>query len=144
MPQPEQQVEFLVNLQRLLEEGQFVSTYKYALLLALADISVEQGDDTDSQLEISTRSIAEKFIQYYWRQTLPYGQLEQAEHGLVVLKQNTGTQAGVIKALEETRRMHSDLASLKAKHHKNWIRLIRKVDRTVCEMPLWRLQIVGS
>jgi hypothetical protein len=64
---PEEQVKFLVNLQRLLEEGQFVWTYKYALLLALADLSVEHGNDTDEPLEISTRSIAEKFIQYYWR-----------------------------------------------------------------------------
>jgi len=40
------QIDFLVNLQRLLDEGQFVASYKFALLLALADLSVEQGDNS--------------------------------------------------------------------------------------------------
>ena len=40
-PTAEQQLKFLTNLQRLLAEGQFVATYKYALLLALADIAIE-------------------------------------------------------------------------------------------------------
>jgi hypothetical protein len=33
-PAPEEQIQFLVNLQRLLDEGSFVASYKYALLLA--------------------------------------------------------------------------------------------------------------
>ena len=37
-PSPEQQIKFLVNLQRLLDEGLFVASYKFALLLALADL----------------------------------------------------------------------------------------------------------
>jgi hypothetical protein len=43
MPRPsaEAQVAFLANIQRILSEGQFTATYKYALLLALADIAVE-------------------------------------------------------------------------------------------------------
>ncbi len=68
-PTSEQEVEFLVNLQRLLTEGQFVATYKYALLMALADIAVEEGTDAGAPLAISTRAIAEKFILYYWRQS---------------------------------------------------------------------------
>jgi hypothetical protein len=35
-PIPEQQIAFLSNLQRLLDEGQFVASYKFALLLFLA------------------------------------------------------------------------------------------------------------
>lgn len=42
-PTAEDQVKFLMNLQRFLAEGHFVATYKYALLLALADISIESG-----------------------------------------------------------------------------------------------------
>ena len=56
----EQQIAFLTNLQRLLSEGSFVATYKYALLLALADLSVEHGNDDDSGLIISTTQIAQK------------------------------------------------------------------------------------
>ena len=37
-PTPERQIEFLTNLQQLLSEGLFVATYKYALLMALADM----------------------------------------------------------------------------------------------------------
>ena len=43
--EPQQQLEFLSNVQRLLSEGQFTATYKYALLLAIADICVEDGED---------------------------------------------------------------------------------------------------
>lgn len=70
-PSAEAQLEFLTSLQRLLAEGQFTATYKYALLLALADIAVESGDESGSPLAIPTKSLAEKFIQYYWRQVVP-------------------------------------------------------------------------
>ena len=36
-------LEFLRKIQRLLSEGEFVATYKFALLQALADLSVEQA-----------------------------------------------------------------------------------------------------
>jgi len=35
------QLEFLTKLQRILGEGLFVASYKYALLLALGELSVE-------------------------------------------------------------------------------------------------------
>ena len=85
-PSSDEQIKFLVNLQRLLDEGQFVASYKFALLLALADLSVEQGDDSGAPLRLSIDRIAEKFIQYYWRQTLPYPAASEAQ----VLRQNTG------------------------------------------------------
>lgn len=37
-----EQIRFLLNIQRLLTEGQFTATYKFALLSALADLSVER------------------------------------------------------------------------------------------------------
>jgi hypothetical protein len=36
-------VEFLRKIQRLLSEGEFVATYKFALLQALVDLSVERA-----------------------------------------------------------------------------------------------------
>ena len=44
-PSSDEQIKFLVNLQRLLDEGLFVASYKFALLLALADLSIERGDE---------------------------------------------------------------------------------------------------
>ena len=70
-PSADEQLTFLTNFQRLLAEGQFVATYKYALLLALADLAVEDGNDT-AEMPIQTRRIAEKFIELYWRQAVPY------------------------------------------------------------------------
>jgi hypothetical protein len=61
-PSPEEQIGFLVNLQRLLDEGLFVASYKFALLLALADLSIEKGDDSGALLAVDATEIAEKFI----------------------------------------------------------------------------------
>jgi hypothetical protein len=46
IPTAEDQVKFLSNIQRVLSEGDFVATYKYALLLSMADIAVDHGDDS--------------------------------------------------------------------------------------------------
>jgi len=86
MASPEQQIKFLSNLQRLLAEGSFVSTYKYALLLSLADLRVEHGRDDDAPLEIPTRRIGEKFAEYYWRQCAPYLPAGGAGSGTIPLK----------------------------------------------------------
>ena len=67
-PSAEYQIQFLSNLQRLLAEGQFVATYKYALLLAIADIAVALGDDSGHSMPIETRTLPEKFVDYYWQQ----------------------------------------------------------------------------
>ena len=91
--EPQQQLEFLSNVQRLLSEGQFTATYKYALLLAIADICVEDGEDDGASFVIQTSKIAEKFITYYWPQARPY-------EG-VVLRQNTGKAPAIISALCE-------------------------------------------
>jgi hypothetical protein len=86
--EPQQQLEFLSNIQRLLGEGQFTATYKYALLLAIADICVEDGEDDGASFLIPTSRIAEKFVTYYWPQVRPYSG--------VVLRQNTGKTPAVI------------------------------------------------
>ena len=138
-PSAEDQVRFLTNLQRLLTEGQFVATYKYALLLALADIAIESGDDSGDRLSISTRSIAEKFVEYYWRQSLPY----IPKHSVGgVLRQNTGRQAEVIGHVLAIRSGESSLAAVK-RSKKQWSALVTPVDAVVRKMPLWKLQTVG-
>jgi hypothetical protein len=99
-PTAEEQLRFLINLQRLLAEGQFVATYKYALLLALADIAVESGRESGQRLKIDTKQIAEKFIQYYWRQCVPYIPRSGLMAGQL-LRQNTGQQAAIIRLVTQ-------------------------------------------
>jgi hypothetical protein len=99
-PSPQQQIEFLYNLQRLLNEGSFVATYKFALLSSLADLCVEKGEDTDAELELFTREIAQRFVTIYWRQSRPF--LPKGRVGAaIILRQNTGREAGVIRLLRE-------------------------------------------
>ena len=57
---------------RAVEVGGFVATRKFAFLQALAVLSVEKSEFSEDSLKITTREIAEKFISYYWRQTLPF------------------------------------------------------------------------
>lgn len=64
-PDPERQVRFLFDVQRLLSDGSFVATYKFALLLSLADLAVERGDDTTESLSLDTRDLAERFVSLY-------------------------------------------------------------------------------
>ncbi len=65
-PSAEEQLQFLTDLQRLFDEGQYSTTYTFALLMALSDLSVEQGNETGSSLALSIEDISDKFIQYYW------------------------------------------------------------------------------
>jgi hypothetical protein len=95
IPTAEDQVAFLGKLQRLLAEGDFQATCKYALLAALADLAVEHGTDDEQALDLSVRQIGERFIEFYWRHAAPYG-VGRADALPGVLVQNKGVQAAVI------------------------------------------------
>jgi hypothetical protein len=86
IPTPEEQVLFLQNIQRLLAEGQFVASYKFALIHALADLAVLKGEDSGAPLDLDTKDISAKFVELYWRQCLPF-QLGNGNSNLV-LQQN--------------------------------------------------------
>jgi 5-methylcytosine-specific restriction endonuclease McrA len=136
-PTPEEQVGFLRNIQRLLSEGQFTATYKFALLHALADLAVIKGDDSGAPLELTTKEIAAKFVELYWRQCKPF-------QG-VVLQQNTDRQAEVIGHILKVQPHYGEsLFRLKQFDLREWSRLVSKVGGVVQKMPLWRLQKVGK
>jgi len=142
VPSDQDQVRFLLNVQRLLGEGQFTATYKYALLLALADLAVERGTDTGDSLTVSSLQIAEKFVEYYWRQVVPYPAAGGRGEGLL-LRQNTDRQAAVIRLVERARVDCGDSLPAFRSRKAQWQRLVREVARVVRVMPLWKLQIVG-
>ena len=60
IPSAQEQLDFLTKIQRLFNESDFSSTYKYALLISLADLAIELGKDDDSPLELSNRQIVER------------------------------------------------------------------------------------
>lgn len=133
----ESSLRFLRQVQRLLDEGALVSTYKYALLQALADLSVEQEHGLDGSLRLAVADIAEKFIEYYWRQALPFGAESEP------LLQNTGRQAAIINYIGAARRQAAGgtVAALRL-NRRAWTSLRNRVASKIRDMPLWRLQTV--
>ena len=135
------EVQFLRNIQRLLDEGDFVATYKFALLQALADLSVEGADDERPALKIPLDRIAEKFIEYYWPQVVPFRPINGSSG---ILQQNTGQQASILKELLQLRLSYGGKLQLARQDTKLWRQTVRKVAATVREMPLWKLQVVAG
>jgi 5-methylcytosine-specific restriction endonuclease McrA len=143
LPTPEEQVLFLRNMQRLLSEGLFVASYKFALVHALADLAVLKGDDSGSPLELSTKEIAAKFVELYWRQSRPFP--VGGESSGLVLQQNTGKQAAIIaKIALSQQEFGGSLFRLKQGSPDQWHDLVAEVDTVVRTMPLWKLQTVGN
>jgi 5-methylcytosine-specific restriction endonuclease McrA len=136
-PNPADQIAFLGNVERLLSEGDFSATYKYALLIGLADLAVRHGHDHTGPLELRIRDLGEKFLELYWQQALPYTPGVADVNGRV-LKQNSGAQAVMIGFVKDLRRRHPTLAQ--ARHSADWAGAVSVSARTVRTMPLWKLQ----
>jgi len=139
-PSAESQLAFLQNIQAVLEDGQFTATYKFALLIALADLAVEVGGGDDAPCRIPLSDIAGKFIEYYWQQSAPFS----GAPGLEILLQNTGKQASVVSLLARERQHGvTSLAQLRA-NAARWSATITRVVQVIREQPLHRLQIVAG
>jgi hypothetical protein len=140
-PSAEVQIRFLEYIQRLLDGGGFVATYKFALLMALADLSVEKGDDDDAPLPLHAQDVARKFIGYYARQARPY----VAGAGGGILHQNTGGQAAVVTRVLEAAAAYSTAAgAVTAPALERDRDLVSRVTDIVAKMPLWKLQTIGA
>ncbi len=129
------QLEFLGKLQRILNEGLFVASYKYALILAIAELSIEKTDREDGSLHLPLEEIADRFIALYWRQAAPFG-------GGTFLHHNTGKEASAVTRIRAFQQHASTLAA--ARDHPRWGALVRSIARLLVEMPLWKLQRVGA
>jgi 5-methylcytosine-specific restriction endonuclease McrA len=139
VPSATSQLDFLQNVQAVLEDGQFVATYKFALLVALADLAVESGVADDAPCPILLTDIAAKFVEYYWQQVAPFAGASNPE----VLAQNSGRQASVASLLVAERQRANTLAQLRVDANR-WRSIVARVARTIREMPLYRLQIVAG
>ena len=143
-PSAEAQLAFLARLQRVFSEGDFTATYKFALLVALADLSVELGSDDGSHLRISIRQIAKRFVALYWHHAAPYG-AGGAGKNPGVLIQNEGTQAAVLSALGDFRARAGTASLAQAPTLPGYTDLLQKIAETVSAQPLKYLQnFVGT
>ncbi|MGS0683096.1 HNH endonuclease [Shewanella sp. 125m-7] len=142
------QVDFITYLQRLLVEGDFVATYKFALLHALADICIERPlhsdvtanlhDTLDSVITID--ELVVKFIELYWQHSLPY---HGVDNNPFILLQNSGEQSALVRDLAEFRQQGiRTLGQLK--QNAGWNKLVSKTRNTFKQGPLWRLQLLAG
>ena len=64
---------FAEKVLELLDEGRYTATYKYAVLLGLIDVCLEQTQSSGAPPEmVTTRQLADKIIELYWPQTVPF------------------------------------------------------------------------
>ena len=134
---PEFQLAFLNKIQRLFAEGDFTASYKYALLIAIADIAVESGRDDDQPLTIPHRRLGEKFIELYWQQSAPFRDVD-------VLIQNNGVQAAVISNIAQFRSQTQASTVNAARSAVGFKSLLTKVTRIVVDKPVFHIQNLGG
>jgi len=152
----EEQARFLKNLQLLLADGEYVSTYKFALLLALKRWAIEHPLH-DERIAIDAADLAPYFVELYWPQIVPFrvrpsdaagtSQAAAPREGWPgwkgVLVQERGKQAPRVLSLisEARRRLGSDLRKLTPQELQ---RLCGAIARSIVDMPLWKLQRVRT
>ena len=99
----EQQLAFIAYLQRIFTEGDFVATYKCALLHGIADIAIERSTETHELMAartITLDELATKFVELYWQHSLPYSATGETA---TLLKQSSGRQAIMLTELSRLR-----------------------------------------
>ncbi len=141
-PTSDQQIQFLQQIQSLFEDGTFSATYKYALLVSLAELAVERGADDGGTLELELIHVGEKVAEVYWPQTVPYS---SGSYGATVdiLAQNRGTQAAVINVLLRLRDCGANTL-VQAKQLRQWPDAVRQITQVVRQMPVRYLQNIGG
>ncbi len=140
---------FAEKLITLLDQGGFVATYKFAVLIALMDLCLEKSARDGSPPEsVTTRQLARKIIEIYWSHTEPFD-AGVAERPPEVLRQNSGKQAQIVTLIQRfrgRRHVHGSSGSLhrhRTDHPAAFDRLEREVEWTLVKMPLPKLQRIG-
>ncbi|MDF1839728.1 MAG: HNH endonuclease domain-containing protein [Planctomycetota bacterium] len=150
--------QFVTNLQRLLLEGDFVGTYKFALLISLARWAVE-NPNFESDREVDVSELAPHFLDLYWPQAQPFAPAsttrepgatyEDVLHSpmIGVLHQDRGQKEDrqaprILKDIHQS--YHECGGSIRALPESTHARLLQRIRETITVNPLWRLQVVRS
>jgi hypothetical protein len=134
-------IAFAEKLLALLDTGSFTTSYKYAVLLALLDATVEcTGADGSAPEVLHGRELGLRVFELYWRQARPLsaaGPLRQSRQRDVVVKIAELRQG---LGLAE----HTTLDAARAAHPIEVRRLERDVVATVIRYPIPLLQQFGG
>ena len=123
------------KLLSLLEESALATTYKPALLLALIDRAQEYVD----YQSIPVPALAERVIELYWPQTLPY----QTTDRVLSQSQTHGGRATIVAEIESLRKHHGTTSRTLPPAVRSgplWTALVDRVEETLAEYPIPRLQ----
>lgn len=132
----ESQIEFLQKIQSLFEDSSFSATYKFALLITLANLAIELGDDQEQELTIPSEKIAERFSELYWPQIKEY--LSGRDIG--ILYQNNGTQAKMISILLDIQSQTGIDSFSDVLAHPIWTKKLNSIITTIWDNPVFYLQ----
>jgi len=137
------------KIMAVLAEGSFTSTYKYAVILGLMDLCLENTSRSGTAPNLlTTRQLAEKVVELYWSHTLDFHHSNQS----LVLKQNgsrPNSQIDIINKISQFRQSAgmdatAPLSRARSQARRQLETLFRKVELKLIEMPLARLQLFGG
>ena len=136
----EKQIVFLNHILQLIRLAETTSTYKFALLLSITRLAIEQGEASGNTLTLKIEDIAEKFIELYWNQARPFHFKDTDEF---ILKQNNGSaQAAVISNIIKEQQTYKTISSARS-NPKTWNSLNKRIVKIIKDNPLERLQIIN-
>ncbi len=143
----------------LLDEGNFVSTYKHAVLLGLIDLCAQKSEAGVPPTMVTTRELALAVVEIYWPHTRPWSwsPLPERAGPSKLLSQNAsvlGAEAdsnSIVGLVYRFRREVSTdgpqgvaLQQARARLPQCFEKLLRRVERILVEMPLPKLQRIGG
>jgi len=138
-------IAFAERVVALLDEGVFVATYKYAVLLGLLDVVLERTSATgEPPSVVTTRQLAEKVTELYWPQADPYGGGGRPR----ALRQITTGKRDILGMIREFREADpgdpgAPLARARSSRGVGYAQLLDRVEWTLIHMPLPKLQRFG-
>jgi hypothetical protein len=121
---------FLQRFQQLLQDSRYTTTYKFALLKAVCDATIELPEGED---EIPINALADRLISIYWTQARPYRGFD-LNHG--------GSMRAPAKAIELAAEWRTQCKNQFAKlqSHEHITEARSDMRSVLLRNPLWRLQ----
>jgi len=140
----------LESLQSLLRESRYTTTYKFALLHALCDLSLELPA---KETRLPLNRVAERVIELYWQQVVPFAPFNS--RSTLSLRMSTGGPAAAVALVDRLHRQHSGRlthvrqSGLMNRYSKEMLKLLkqdvlRRLQPVDAPPLLYRLPIVGD
>jgi 5-methylcytosine-specific restriction endonuclease McrA len=143
-------ISFAERALTLVDQGRFTATYKYAVLLGLMDLALELSSKSGRPPQtLTTKQLAEKIIEIYWPHTNPFMVTQKKSRVLLQNQGRDGSQAEIINLISQFRSNKTigewaPYFAAKFADAEGFKKLVNKVEWKLIEMPLPKLQRIGS